>query len=132
MMMKVKSLDLTPFLLLALVGCGEEGGKPADAARRYALEGRVVAVDVEGRALQVAHQDIPGYMEAMTMRFPVLDAEVLSGIHEGDQIEATLVVLPDNRHWLEEIRVTAKAEPAGGAEQEGQPAATGDEGPQAP
>jgi len=116
---KVKSLDLTPLLLLAVVACAQDGGKPADAARRYALKGEVVAVDVEGHALQVAHEDIPGYMEAMTMRFPVLDDEVLSGIHEGDRIEATLVVSPDNRHWLEDVKVTARAEPAGDAGEEG-------------
>jgi Cu/Ag efflux protein CusF len=116
---KVKSLDLTLFLLVALVGCAGEGGKPADAARRYVLRGEVVAVDVEGYALRVAHEEIPGYMGAMTMRFPVLDAEVLSGIHEGDRIEATLVVSPDNRYWLEDVKVTARAEPAGDAGEEG-------------
>jgi protein SCO1/2 len=120
MMKKVKSLDLTPFLLVALVGCAQEGGEPADAARRYALRGEVVAVDVEGHALRVAHEDIPGYMEAMTMRFPVLDAEVLSGIHEGDRIEAALVVSPDSRYWLEEVRVTARAEAEEGVGEEGQ------------
>jgi protein SCO1/2 len=113
---KVKSLDLTPILLLAVVACGKPA---ADSARRYALRGEVVAVDVEGYALRVAHEEIPGYMGAMTMRFPVLDAEVLSGIHEGDRIEATLVVSPDNRYWLEDVKVTARAEPAGDAGGEG-------------
>ena len=135
-MRRAKSLDLTPFLLLVvIVGCGkaaDDGGEPAESARRYALRGRVEAVDAEGGALRVAHEEIPGYMGAMTMRFPVLDAELLSGIQEGDQIEATLVVSPDSRYGLEEVKITARVEPAGGAEEEGPPAAAGEPAPDAP
>jgi Cu/Ag efflux protein CusF len=130
MMCKVKTLDLTPLVfVLAVVGCGgpaEKAEPAADATRRYPVRGWVEAVDVEGGALRVTHEEIPGYMGAMTMRFPVLDAQVLSGVHEGDQLEATLVVSPDNRYWLEEITVTSKGEPE--TESEAEPAAPGEPG----
>ena len=43
----------------------------APAAKRYELEGRVVAVDPAARQLTIAHQDIPGLMKGMTMPFTV-------------------------------------------------------------
>jgi Cu/Ag efflux protein CusF len=48
-------------------------------------------------------------MDAMTMRFPVADPEALEDIAVGDRIEATVVVSPDNRYWLEGIAVTSSA-----------------------
>src|ERR1035437_8602731 len=53
-------------LLLSLTVCSN-----APAAKRYELEGRVVAVDPAARQLTIAHQDVPGLMKAMTMPFTV-------------------------------------------------------------
>ncbi len=63
-------------------------------AKRYELEGRVVAVDPATRELTIAHQAIPGLMEAMTMPYLVSkrDEWVFRAIAPGDQVHATLVV----------------------------------------
>jgi protein SCO1/2 len=97
-----------------LAACRRE---PAAAgAKRYPLEGRVVAVDVLNRTLTLAHQDIPGFMPAMTMPFVLLerDAVLLRGISPGDSITATLVV-PDSRYWIEDLVVVKPALPLPGA-----------------
>ena len=64
------------------------------AAKRYELQGRVVAVDSGARQLTIAHQDIPGLMEGMTMPFTVSDKDawVFKSIAPGDQVHATLVL----------------------------------------
>src|SRR5208283_1726890 len=64
------------------------------AAKRYELQGRVVAVDSSARQLTIAHKDIPGLMEGMTMPFTVSDKDtwVFKSIAPGDQVHATLVL----------------------------------------
>ena len=63
-------------------------------AKRYPLEGRVVAVDAAQRQLTIAHHDVAGLMKGMTMPFIVgsNDTWVFQAIAPGDQIHATLVL----------------------------------------
>jgi protein SCO1/2 len=104
---------LLPLVLLAAFlapACQREA--PAPAGQRYPLKGRVVEVDVAGRKVTVAHEDIPGFMPAMTMDFVVLgkDAALLEHVGPGDEIAATLVA-PDSRYWLEDLVVVRKGTP---------------------
>jgi protein SCO1/2 len=84
--------------------------KPAPDASRHPVRGRVVKVDQASRTLTLAHEDIPGFMPAMTMEFVVLekDAPLLALAHPGDEVTAVLVV-PDSRYWLEQLVVVKKA-----------------------
>jgi protein SCO1/2 len=75
------------------------------AAEHYQLEGTIVEVDVEGGKVTVAHNDIPGYMDAMTMPFAVVDRKLLPNMEPGDKLRATLVVR-GNAHWLEDLVVS--------------------------
>lgn len=88
-------------------GCGPKA--PEEEAKSYPLTGTVVAVAVEDRTLTIAHEDIPGFMPAMTMDFVVLpeDAALLENVSPGDQVTARLVV-PDSRYWLEDLVVVKK------------------------
>ena len=69
-------------------------GAPVSAsAKRYPLKGVITAVDFSKPAITVAHEEIPGFMEAMTMAFPVRDdPKVVALLRPGDRIEARLVV----------------------------------------
>jgi protein SCO1 len=80
---------LALLFLLPLTFCSK-----APAAKRYPLEGRVVAVDPGNNQLTIAHQDIPGLMKGMTMPFTVgQDSSwVFKAIAPGDHIQATLVL----------------------------------------
>src|SRR5271167_914982 len=82
-------LIVTLLLVLSLTACAR---KPV--GQRYELQGRVVAVDASARQLTIAHRDIPGLMEGMTMPFLVndRDAWVFNAISPGDQVHATLVL----------------------------------------
>ena len=54
---------------------------------RYSAHGTVKSVDVEKKKLSIAHDDIPGFMKAMTMPFEVRDGALLSGIAAGDVVD---------------------------------------------
>ncbi|MGH9766271.1 MAG: copper-binding protein, partial [Blastocatellia bacterium] len=60
--------------------------------QRYQLKGKVISVERELRQVTVEHEEIKGYMGAMTMPFPLNDEKALGRIKKDDRIEATLVV----------------------------------------
>src|SRR4051812_350215 len=47
------------------------GGGKGPAEQRYPLRGEIVSVDTTRRVLVVKHEEIKGYMPAMTMEFGV-------------------------------------------------------------
>ncbi len=77
-------------------------------AKHYALKGTVVAVDKAKKKASIEHEDIVGYMPAMTMEFPVRADWVWDDLTKGAEIRADLVV--DNakgEYWLENIAIVA-------------------------
>ena len=85
---------------------------PAPAAqpetKQYDLKGKVVGVDKVENLVNVAGEDIPGFMGAMTMGYPVKDAQLLQGLAPGDQITGKIIA-NGSEYWLENIAVVAKA-----------------------
>jgi protein SCO1/2 len=115
-MSRNSALPLILLVVLAAPACRRDA--PA-AGQRHPLKGKVVAVDLSERTVTVAHEDIPGFMPAMTMPFVVLekDAPLLREVSPGDEITATLVA-PDSRYWLEDLVVVKKGTPGPGASPE--------------
>ena len=107
------ALLLVAVALLAPAGCAKRtttatpaattNAAPPTAARRFAFRGIVRNVDVQKREVTVEHEAVPGFMDAMTMSFPVHDdPQVFEILHPGDRLEAKLVVDGGN-YWLEQI-----------------------------
>lgn len=85
--------------LLAGLGCSKPATAPAaDASlpaakakdERYALTGHVLRIDAERKVLVVRHDEIKGYMPAMTMEFVVSPGD-LAVAKPGQRIRAELV-----------------------------------------
>ncbi len=68
--------------------------------KRYDLKGKVVAVNKSERTATIAHEDIKGYMPAMTMPFKIKNDADLELLKPGDQVTGTLVV-DDVSSWVE-------------------------------
>jgi protein SCO1/2 len=84
-----------------------------DAARQYPLHGQILAVDTAHQQLTIKHDDIPGFMPAMTMSYPVASASLMQGRTPGEIVTATLEVA-DATGRLTEIQHTGSAPlPAG-------------------
>jgi protein SCO1/2 len=83
---------------LWLLACG------TGAAERYPVLGVVLSVDRAAGRFVVSHQDIPGFMDAMTMPFAVRDSKQLEGIAAGTMVDFTLVVDKDDA-VAEDVRV---------------------------
>lgn len=108
-MLSLHRVAPAPLILAAALAAGCSPKAPEDGAKSYPLSGTVVAVAAEERTLTIAHEDIPGFMPAMTMDFVVLpeDAPLLANVSPGDEVTARLVV-PDSRYWLEDLVVVKK------------------------
>lgn len=58
---------------------------------QYAGVGDVVSIDEPRLHVIIRHEDIPGLMGAMTMRFAVASQPVLDGIAPGDAVRFVVV-----------------------------------------
>jgi hypothetical protein len=52
--------------------------------QRYHLKGTIVQIDKPQHHLVIDHGDIPGFMSAMTMPYPVADDKTLDRVSVGD------------------------------------------------
>lgn len=89
-------------LAVAAVACG--GPKQ----RQFTLEGQVTAINPDRREATIKHEEIRGFMPAMTMPYRVNDPKLLTGIAPGDLINATLVVA-ENDAWLSKVTKVGSA-----------------------
>ena len=84
--------------------------QPAQAQQKqYDLKGKVVGVDKAAKSVAVAGEEIPGFMGAMTMSYPVKNGQLLESLSTGDQITAK-VITSGGDYWLENIAVVGKGE----------------------
>jgi Cu/Ag efflux protein CusF len=80
--------------------------------QRYVLTGTVQSIDVPNHQIVVDGDDVPGYMDAMSMPYSVPDDKALKELNVGDIIRADIVVEGNDSH-LENIKVTGHAKPKG-------------------
>ena len=71
----------------------------------YDARGVVQKFDATGRRAVIAHEAIPGYMEAMTMEFDVAAGALTAEIARGDLVEFRLAV-NDTHGWIESLTRT--------------------------
>ena len=117
--MSRKSIFLfAPFLLL--IGCRSvELPKTSMTARldapqkTFTIRGKVAATDTTHVTLD--GEDVPGFMEAMTMEYKLKDPSVVSELHPGDRITAKVLATTDGANYtnvqLDDIVVIAQARP---------------------
>jgi Cu/Ag efflux protein CusF len=67
----------------------EEGGHDASPAQAHGM-GTVIIVKTDQNMVVVDHQDIPGFMGAMTMGFTVTDPSLLDHVAAGDMVRFTI------------------------------------------
>ena len=105
------SAFLAAALALGLLGCKPQA--PATTAvgtlveeipREYSVRGVVRRVEPERRSVVVKHEEIPGFMPAMTMPFDVKEPKELNGLKPGDRIAFRMLVTT-NDGWIDRIHI---------------------------
>ena len=65
-------------------------GQAQDAKKSHTLRGKVESVDATAKSLTVNHGKVEGWMDGMTMKYKIDNADVLKNVKAGDTIEATV------------------------------------------
>ena len=114
-------MNRMPWLLVALLGllltaCRKEtANAPAAAAvaegeevpTAYEVRGVVRKINADRNQLVVKHEEIVGFMPAMTMPFDVRPTNEMSKVVPGDRI-AFRMLITTNDGWIDHIRVLGK------------------------
>jgi protein SCO1/2 len=85
-------------LALMLAGCA----KPAPA-KEYQMRGQIVSLDADAHVATIKHDEIKGFMGAMTMGYPVKDTAEFGKLSAGEPITATVYVT-DDAMWIGNIQ----------------------------
>lgn len=90
-------------LCVFAAGCGH-------GVRQYPVKGQVLAKNASAAQVTLDNEEIPGFMPAMTMTYPVKDAEGFRQIEPGDRISATVVAEHGGTNYrLEHIAITDRS-----------------------
>ena len=76
--------------------------------RSYRLHGQALSLEPARKTITIKHDEIKGFMPAMTMPYEVKDAKALDGIAAGDLVDATLVVF-SNGAYLKDMKKVGQA-----------------------
>lgn len=82
---------------------------PGPMQQSHSVTGVVISLKPLEKKAVIKHEEIPGYMIAMTMPFFVQDTNELAGLIPGEEITFTMIVTEDDA-WIEGVKKTGKAE----------------------
>src|SRR5436190_16068876 len=87
--------------LLAAAACGSND-------REYTLQGQILSIEPNRLQANIKHEEIKGFMGAMTMPYKVRDAKEFADLKPGDLINSTLVVV-SNDAYLKNVKKVGDA-----------------------
>ncbi len=96
-------------LMLAAMAACQQARAPY--TRSFPASGTVERIAADRRYAVIAHQEIPGFMSAMTMEFMVKDPAALTGISVGDDVTFTVEQTPESV-YIVGIRASHEKTPA--------------------
>ena len=94
---------LASLVLLALACSKAEKPLSEPGETLYTLKGTILSRDASDNSVRIDHEAIPGFMEAMTMDYPVRGAKVVQLPPDKSKVEAKLHV-HDERYWLTDVK----------------------------
>jgi protein SCO1 len=78
------------------------------AAAAYTLQGQIISIAPDGMEANVKHEEIKGFMAAMTMPYKVRDSKELASLKPGDLFTSTLVVV-SNDAYIKDVKKVGEA-----------------------
>ena len=85
-------------LSLSIAIAASACSRPRSDQHTYPVHGQVQAIDAPRKLVTLKHDEIKGFMPAMTMPYEVADANVLTTLAPGDVVDSTLVVFANGAH----------------------------------
>ncbi|MCU0654117.1 MAG: copper-binding protein [Polyangiaceae bacterium] len=89
--MRLSLLVVLPLAILPALGsgCSKPAASSDSEAKTYSTKGTIKTFGPDKKYASIAHENIPGYMSAMTMSFEPQTPSMLDGLNAGDKVEFT-------------------------------------------
>jgi protein SCO1/2 len=110
-LLSLGTLALASALVVIVIHHKPIPAEKAESAKVFQVRGQVLGINNTERTLRIAHEEIPGYMPAMTMPLPVKDPALLKKVGVGDNIQFELKVTHDDS-WIAHIEKIQSDAPA--------------------
>jgi len=94
----MKSLVIAAAIFTA--ACGVSSVPPAEP---HHIHGVIERLDAQNRTALIKHGKIEGFMDAMTMEFPIKDEKQFDALRLGETIDGTVFV-QDTNFWVGDIK----------------------------
>jgi protein SCO1/2 len=105
--MILRRMHSTLVLGLALTASGAVATRAlpalAQQAAVYTTRGVIRTVADDRRSARIAHEAIPGFMNAMTMTFTARDAAQLQGLNPADRVTLRFTATPEGQLLIDGI-----------------------------
>ena len=85
-------------LVLALLAGCQRMPAPKPIAE-YQMRGEVLSLDPAAQLATIKHEKIEGWMEAMTMEYPVKDKQEFAKLKVGEKLQAKILVQGTD-YWI--------------------------------
>jgi protein SCO1 len=95
----MRNISLIICGVIALSGCQ----KTDDAVQRYEVSGIVRGFSPDRQAIEIEHENIPGFMPSMTMPFSARDRKEIVDLKSGDAISFHMTVTKKD-FWIDHVR----------------------------
>ncbi|MEW5982854.1 MAG: SCO family protein [Acidobacteriota bacterium] len=99
------ALLILDILIVSAAACSSG---PPPSVREYPLTGQILSIKADRTEVTIRHDDVPGFMAAMTMPFAIKEPKLLEGLQPGDLVRATLVIT-DEESYLSTVEKTGHA-----------------------
>ena len=93
----MKPLFAWPVVALWIAGC--QRSPAPQSAQEYQMRGEVVGLDPSSQTATVKAGKIEGWMEAMTMEYPIKDKQAFTHLKVGEKIRAKIRV-QGTEYWI--------------------------------
>ena len=98
----MQKIVLAGCVALALLGCGRSTNSE-EGADHYDTRGVVRGFSPDRSTIEIQHENIPGYMPAMTMPFVTRDPKQIADLKTGDAISFRMAVTQKD-FWIENVK----------------------------
>jgi protein SCO1/2 len=98
-----RSLATLVVLAGALASCSHSEEAAKEPPKQYKLHGEVTRLNEQGKTATINAEKIDGWMEAMSMEYPVKDQQDLSALHPNECVDATVFV-QGNDFWVGNVK----------------------------
>tara|TARA_B100001741_G_scaffold143105_1_gene118157 strand:+ start:273 stop:1202 length:930 start_codon:yes stop_codon:yes gene_type:complete len=105
----IKQISILIFVLLFIslvMGCNKASHDTTQIPITHEVKGIAVEILEKKNIIRIKHEEIPNFMDSMTMPFSVKRKQELKNLKEGDQISFELNVT-NEESWVENIKILA-------------------------